>query len=247
MPHRCWSHWEGRGWCTWETRWTGDSTFPWSASCIHSSLKIPNPWRPSIPSQFSLPRFGAWNSSLCFAHLCSLLSLVTCISVGLQCNYRVLLGTVSPRVELRQCSHPSGIGPPHKERFHQQARQTLEGSRYSGVQHIPLVGQRRYEQDPVSSRHNSAVKYGDTRMHYYAWKFSVLICSSPVIEWVVWLPSVFVYRRGSFEDEEKDVVELPADDAYRIAMKSLVRWVEKNMDPNKTRVFFTSMSPVHGK
>lgn len=57
----------------------------------------------------------------------------------------------------------------------------------------------------------------------------------------------FTCRRGSFKDKEKEVVELPVDDAYRMAMKSLVRWVERNMDPNKTRVFFTSMSPTHGK
>lgn len=57
----------------------------------------------------------------------------------------------------------------------------------------------------------------------------------------------FVYRQGSFDDEEKDIVTLPTDDAYRMAMKSMLRWVKKNMDPNKTRVFFTSMSPSHEK
>ncbi|KAI6676150.1 hypothetical protein NL676_036946 [Syzygium grande] len=52
--------------------------------------------------------------------------------------------------------------------------------------------------------------------------------------------------KGSFEDEVKDVVVMSTDDAYRMGMKSLVRWVQKNMDPKKTRVFFTSMSPTHG-
>lgn len=52
-------------------------------------------------------------------------------------------------------------------------------------------------------------------------------------------------RKGSFEDEEKELVDIPTDDAYRMAMKSLVRWVEKKMDPKKTRVFFTTMSPFH--
>lgn len=28
-------------------------------------------------------------------------------------------------------------------------------------------------------------------------------------------------------------------------MKSMMRWVKENMDPNKTRVFFTGMSPTH--
>lgn len=28
-------------------------------------------------------------------------------------------------------------------------------------------------------------------------------------------------------------------------MKNMLKWVEENMDPKKTRVFFTSMSPLH--
>jgi len=40
---------------------------------------------------------------------------------------------------------------------------------------------------------------------------------------------------------------MSTEDAYRMAMKSMVRWVKLNMDFNKTRVFFTSMSPSHTK
>ncbi|KAF8402570.1 hypothetical protein HHK36_010656 [Tetracentron sinense] len=53
--------------------------------------------------------------------------------------------------------------------------------------------------------------------------------------------------RGSFEDDKKDIVEMETEDSYRLAMRSMVRWVQKNMDPEKTRVFFTSMSPYHEK
>ncbi|RVW42397.1 Protein trichome birefringence-like 33 [Vitis vinifera] len=53
--------------------------------------------------------------------------------------------------------------------------------------------------------------------------------------------------RGSFDDEVKDIVEKTTEDAFRMAMKSMLKWVEKNMDPKKTRVFFTSMSPSHAK
>lgn len=57
----------------------------------------------------------------------------------------------------------------------------------------------------------------------------------------------FLYRHGSFDDEEKEIVELPTEDAYGMAMKIMLRWVKKNMERNKTRVFFTSMSPSHEK
>lgn len=56
-----------------------------------------------------------------------------------------------------------------------------------------------------------------------------------------------IYRKGSFDDEEKEIVEIPTEDAYRMAMRSMLRWVKLNMDRKKTRVFFTSMSPSHGK
>ncbi|TQD91506.1 hypothetical protein C1H46_022904 [Malus baccata] len=56
-----------------------------------------------------------------------------------------------------------------------------------------------------------------------------------------------LFKLGSIDDKVKNVVEMPTMEAYRMAMKRLERWVQKNMDPEKTRVFFTSMSPVHGK
>lgn len=35
------------------------------------------------------------------------------------------------------------------------------------------------------------------------------------------------------------------EEAYRLALRRMLKWVEKNMDPRSTRVFFTSMSPSH--
>ncbi|XP_038980255.1 protein trichome birefringence-like 33 [Phoenix dactylifera] len=36
-----------------------------------------------------------------------------------------------------------------------------------------------------------------------------------------------------------------AQDAYRLVLKSMVSWLENSMDPQKTRVFFTTMSATH--
>ncbi|KAK1286875.1 hypothetical protein QJS10_CPB20g00218 [Acorus calamus] len=52
--------------------------------------------------------------------------------------------------------------------------------------------------------------------------------------------------RGPFEgNDTKDIIELETDEAYRMALRSMVRWVEKHIDPEKNRVFFTTMSPTH--
>lgn len=53
-------------------------------------------------------------------------------------------------------------------------------------------------------------------------------------------------REGSFQDEKK-VVELSTEDGYSLAINDMLEWVKQNMDLNRTRVFFTSMSPTHGK
>ncbi|CAN4091318.1 unnamed protein product [Withania somnifera] len=54
-------------------------------------------------------------------------------------------------------------------------------------------------------------------------------------------------QKGSFKDEVNDIVEMSTEEAYRMTMKSMLSWVKKNMNSNKTRVFFTSMSPSHYK
>ncbi|KAG4975265.1 hypothetical protein JHK87_032086 [Glycine soja] len=56
-----------------------------------------------------------------------------------------------------------------------------------------------------------------------------------------------IFRLGSFNDEVKEIIEMSTEDAYRMAIKSMLRWVRLNMDSNKTRVFFISMSPSHAK
>lgn len=40
---------------------------------------------------------------------------------------------------------------------------------------------------------------------------------------------------------------VPTVEAYRMAIRAMLGWIEKNMDLKKTRVFFSSMSPSHEK
>ncbi|KMT12353.1 hypothetical protein BVRB_5g102880 [Beta vulgaris subsp. vulgaris] len=50
---------------------------------------------------------------------------------------------------------------------------------------------------------------------------------------------------GSFANGEEGFEELDASIAYRIGLKTWANWVDSTIDPNKTRVFFTTMSPTH--
>ncbi|RRT42208.1 hypothetical protein B296_00057304 [Ensete ventricosum] len=51
--------------------------------------------------------------------------------------------------------------------------------------------------------------------------------------------------RPTGRGDTKNVTEMVTEDAYRLALRRMLKWVEKNMDPRSTRVFFTSMSPSH--
>ncbi|KAJ9160352.1 hypothetical protein P3X46_025760 [Hevea brasiliensis] len=55
-------------------------------------------------------------------------------------------------------------------------------------------------------------------------------------------------KRGPLDEgaiAEYDEIELPI--AYERALRTWAKWVEKNVNPNKTSVFFNSMSPTHIK
>ncbi|XP_065853771.1 protein trichome birefringence-like 3 [Euphorbia lathyris] len=50
---------------------------------------------------------------------------------------------------------------------------------------------------------------------------------------------------GSFANGEEGYEELDTPIAYKIGLKTWANWVDSNINPNKTRVFFTTMSPTH--
>ena len=43
----------------------------------------------------------------------------------------------------------------------------------------------------------------------------------------------------------KDIVEMQAEEAYRLVLYQVVRWLEHNVDPKNSRVFFVTASPTH--
>ncbi|CAK8566443.1 unnamed protein product [Lathyrus sativus] len=89
------------------------------------------------------------------------------------------------------------------------------------------------------------VRKGSINKHGRFWKGADILVFNTYLWWVT--GSNMKILLGSFKDEVQEIVEMTTEEAYRMAMKSMLRWMRRNMDPNKTRVFFTSMSPSHGK
>ncbi|VFQ89329.1 unnamed protein product [Cuscuta campestris] len=50
---------------------------------------------------------------------------------------------------------------------------------------------------------------------------------------------------GSFKNGKDGYEAFDTDVSYRLALRTWANWIDSNIDPNKTRVFFTTMSPVH--
>ncbi|KAJ3676088.1 hypothetical protein LUZ60_003500 [Juncus effusus] len=89
------------------------------------------------------------------------------------------------------------------------------------------------------ARNNSINTHGNN------WKGRDIIVFNTYLWWMTGLKMKIL--EGSFGDEEKNVVEISTEDAYSLAITSMLAWVKENMDLSKTRVFFTSMSPSHQK
>lgn len=54
-------------------------------------------------------------------------------------------------------------------------------------------------------------------------------------------------RRGSFDEGATEYDEIERPVAYRRVLTTWSQWVENNIDVNHSKVFFTSMSPLHIK
>ncbi|CAA0834411.1 Protein ESKIMO 1 [Striga hermonthica] len=65
----------------------------------------------------------------------------------------------------------------------------------------------------------------------------------------IWWMNTFAMKvlRGSFDKGSTEYDEVPRPVAYNRVLRTWSKWVDKNVNPNHTQVFFMSMSPLHIK
>ncbi|KAJ0045532.1 hypothetical protein Pint_06532 [Pistacia integerrima] len=65
----------------------------------------------------------------------------------------------------------------------------------------------------------------------------------------IWWMNTFSMKilRGSFDDGDTEYDEIERPQGYARVLKTWSNWVDQNIDPNRTTVFFSSMSPLHIK
>ncbi|CAN7052052.1 hypothetical protein IGI04_027504 [Brassica rapa subsp. trilocularis] len=65
----------------------------------------------------------------------------------------------------------------------------------------------------------------------------------------IWWMNTFAMKvlRGSFDKGDTEYEEIPRPVAYQRVLRTWGDWVDRNIDPLRTTVFFASMSPLHIK
>ncbi|CAL9081115.1 unnamed protein product [Musa acuminata var. zebrina] len=91
------------------------------------------------------------------------------------------------------------------------------------------------------------VRKGSIDKHGQNWKGADVLVFNTYLWWMTGLTMKILQGQGSFNDEARDIVQPSTEDAYRMAMRSMLEWVDQNMDLKKARVFFATMSPSHEK
>lgn len=97
-----------------------------------------------------------------------------------------------------------------------------------------------------------AVARGSIGHHGARWRGADVVVFNTYLWWCTGLRfRVMDERRGGElgdpEAVRKEAVWVSTEEAYGMAFREMLQWARDNMDFNTTRVFFTSMSPTHGK
>ncbi|KAF5800159.1 putative PMR5 domain, PC-Esterase, trichome birefringence-like family [Helianthus annuus] len=109
----------------------------------------------------------------------------------------------------------------------------------------PFLVESNSDDPTMHSILNRIIMPGSINKHGKNWKNVDYL----VFNTYIWWMNTFAMKvlRGSFDkgDTEYDEVERPM--AYARVLKTWAKWADKNIDPNRTMVFFSSMSPLHIK
>ncbi|KAL8539295.1 hypothetical protein ACS0TY_001065 [Phlomoides rotata] len=84
------------------------------------------------------------------------------------------------------------------------------------------------------------IRNGTVDKHGQHWKKADILIFNSYIWWVEGVRIV-----QDWSEEVKNIKNISTEDGYRIAMKMLVKWINKNRDPKKTTTFYSGMSATH--
>ncbi|KAL1336810.1 hypothetical protein HN51_031237 [Arachis hypogaea] len=107
----------------------------------------------------------------------------------------------------------------------------------------PFIVESNSDDPKMHSILNRIIMPESIEKHGANWKNVDYLVFNTYIWWMN-TPTMKVLR-GSFDEGSTEYDEVARPIAYRRVLKTWSKWVEDNIDPNRTKVFFNSMSPLH--
>ncbi|KAI3921612.1 hypothetical protein MKW92_023069 [Papaver armeniacum] len=107
----------------------------------------------------------------------------------------------------------------------------------------PFLIESNTDLDIIADPRKRILKVDSVTKHAQYWMGVDILVFNTYIWWMNGIKIKSLW--GSFANGDDGFEELDAEVAYRIGLKTWANWVDSTVDPNKTRVFFTTMSPIH--
>ncbi|KAK9061059.1 hypothetical protein SSX86_018239 [Deinandra increscens subsp. villosa] len=109
----------------------------------------------------------------------------------------------------------------------------------------PFLVESNSDDPNMHSILNRIIMPGSIKKHGKNWKNVDYL----VFNTYIWWMNTFTMKvlRGSFEKGATEYDEVDRPVAYARVLRTWAKWVDKNINPNRTTVFFSSMSPLHIK
>ncbi|XP_051121375.1 xylan O-acetyltransferase 1 isoform X2 [Andrographis paniculata] len=109
----------------------------------------------------------------------------------------------------------------------------------------PFLVESNSDDPNMHSILNRIIMPGSIKKHGRNWKGVDYL----VFNTYIWWMNTFSIKvlRGSFDKGSTEFEEVDRPVAYARVLRTWAKWIDKNIDPKRTQVFFMSMSPLHIK
>ncbi|OAY43735.1 protein trichome birefringence-like 3 [Manihot esculenta] len=107
----------------------------------------------------------------------------------------------------------------------------------------PFLVESNTDQPILGDPKKRIIKVDSIEKHAKNWRGVDILVFNTYVWWMSGLRLKTLW--GSFANGQEGYEELDTPVAYKIGFKTWANWVDSNINPNKTRVFFTTMSPTH--